>query len=64
MTSLPSARAKQIQDAVFHALSNHHADLARDLTLRFIKITVRLDPRTGEVTGVSVTKETEEKISE
>ena len=64
MPNISTARAKQIQDAVFRALSNHHADLDRNLTLRFIKITVRLDPKTGSVAGISITKDTEEKVSE
>lgn len=64
MLNLPVARAKQIQDAVFRALSNHHADLDRNVALRFIKITVRIDPRTGCVAGVNITKDTEEHMSE
>ena len=66
ITSLPNprfpSRAKHIQDAVCRALSNHHEDLNRDRSLRFVKITVRLNLKTGEIEGVSVTKDTEEKM--
>ena len=30
--------------------------------MRFVKITVRLNLKTGEIEGVSVTKDTEEKM--
>lgn len=56
------SRAKQIQDAVCRALSNHYDDLNKDKTLRFVKVTVRLSTRTGELEGVSITKDTEEKL--
>ena len=55
-------RSKKVQDAVCRALSNHHEDLNMDRSLRFIKITVRLNLKTGEIEGVSVTKDTEEKM--
>lgn len=56
------SRAKHIEDSVCRALSNHYESLNRNRSLRFVKVTVRLNVKTGTVEGVSVTLDTEEGL--
>lgn len=55
-------RAKRILNAVCRALSNHYDDLNKNKMLRFVRITVRLNLKTGQVESVGVTKDTEEEL--
>lgn len=53
------SRAKHIEERVCRALLSHREDLDRNRWLRFIKVTVRLNPKTGDIDGISVTKDEE-----